>query len=257
MVSFAPLSVVKLIALVVASFDEIATCPPAIFTSLAVAALISTPPAEALISTAFVPVPAEFIVTVSAPPPLAANVIPELVELILTAPDVLMPTVEEFPAMLTPPAASSVKAPDVVVKLEAPAASNVIPAPVALISTVPDVVISTSAAFPAMLTPPAPSSVNALTDVNVIACALVLTAVDAALPTVIVLADAPVPTLIAPVFVLLPMLIVLVPLIPTVLPSTVNAPELISTIPVVLTVNVPPRVVLAPTDKSLLNVTSP
>ena len=38
--------------------------------------------------------------------------------------------------------------------------------------------------------------VNALTDVKVIACAFAFTAVDVALPTVIVLADEPVPTLI-------------------------------------------------------------
>ena len=147
MVSFAPLSVVKLIALVVASFDEIATCPPAIFTSLAVAALISTPPAEALISTAFVLVPAEFIITVSAPPPLAANVIPELVELILTAPDVLMPTVEEFPAMLTPPAPLRVNAPAVVEYVDA-VAEVIVNGLAAIVAPVPLCVIVKSSPAP-------------------------------------------------------------------------------------------------------------
>ena len=80
--------------------------------------------------------------------------------------------------------------------------------------------------------------VSASTDVNVIAWAFVLTAVDAALPTVIVLADEPVPTLIAPAFASSPILmappvefieIAPEPLISSVLPSNVNAPELIST----------------------------
>ena len=90
-------------------------------------ASISTPPAVALISIALVPVPAEFTVTVCAPPPTAANV-----KLLA---DPVTVTLESF-------------VPSIVTALP-------------LISIVPVVVISTSAAFPAIFTPVPPLSVNA------------------------------------------------------------------------------------------------
>jgi len=63
------------------------------------------------------------------------------------------------------------------------------PSVVALFIEVPPVPVIAKLAIPSV-------RVNALTDVKVIAFAFAFNAVDAALPTVIVLADEPVPTLI-------------------------------------------------------------
>ena len=51
---------VKLIAFVALSFDEIVTWPPAIFTSLVAAALMFTPPADDVNAIALSLVPAVF-----------------------------------------------------------------------------------------------------------------------------------------------------------------------------------------------------
>ena len=60
-VSEVPTLVVKLIALVVSSFEEIATWPPAISTSLPIAASISTPPTVEVRVIASSPVPRPFV----------------------------------------------------------------------------------------------------------------------------------------------------------------------------------------------------
>ena len=154
----APEVVVKLEAspasnLIPAPVALISTIPDVVISTSEAFPAILTPPAPSSVSAP------EVVVKLEASP--ASNLIPAPVALISTIPDVVISTSEAFPAILTPPAPLSVNAPEEVVKLEAAPASNVIPAPVELISTVPDVVISTSAAFPAILTPPLPSSVNA------------------------------------------------------------------------------------------------
>ena len=77
------------------------------------------------------------------------------------------PVTSSVEVISTPAAPFKVNAPTLVVTLDAAAASNEIPALAStvisapLMSTAPVVVTSTSAAFPAMLTPAAPSKVNA------------------------------------------------------------------------------------------------
>ena len=93
-------------------------------------------------------------------------------ELRSSAPDVVMSTSAALPAMLTPAAPSRVKAPEDVVKFEAPAASSERPdeastvtaAP--LISIAPVVVMSTSLLPPPMLTPPVPLMISSPEDVE-------------------------------------------------------------------------------------------
>ena len=174
-------------------------------------ASISTPPAVALISIALGPVPAELTVTVCVPPPTAANVkllakpvtvtlesfVPSIVTalpLISISPVVVISTSDAFPAIFTPDAPLIVIAPADVVKLDAAPAFNATPADavtptvVAPLNVVAPTPFITKLAFPSV-------RVNASTDVTEIAFAFTFTAVDAALPIWIVLAEAPEPML--------------------------------------------------------------
>ena len=164
---------------------------------------------------------------------------------------VVISTSAALPRILTPAAPLSVNAPAEVDRLEAPVASietedpSIVNAP-ELISTAPVVVISTSAELPTILTPVAPSSVNAPAEVDKLdaAPASKLNPVPASiviapsasisileiLDTLLLLA-AIVNVLVAAALAVIVKLVESVPSIEIVEPSIVNSEELISIAP--------------------------